>query len=88
MTTEAQARQRIRNYVLESLAPRGIESLEDDGSLLESGVADSLGVFQVIAFLEEEFGISIGDHEIVQRNFESIDAITAFVTRKLAQPTT
>src|SRR5215208_6008195 len=38
--------------------------LEDDDSLMEKGVVDSMGVAEVLAFLEEEFGVNIADDEI------------------------
>jgi len=79
---QAETKHKIRAYVLNNLAPRGVQDVGDDQSLVESGVADSLGIFQMVAFLEETFGIAIGDHEIVQSNFETIEAVTNFVVRK------
>ena len=80
------ARGAIRGFVLAQLETRGVSQVEDDTSLLESGVADSLGIFQLVAFLEQAFRIHVGDHEISHDNFGSIDALVRFVDSKLASP--
>jgi acyl carrier protein len=55
-------------------------------SLVESGVIDSTGVLELIEFLEEEFGVVVKDTETVPENLDTVDRLTAFVTRKqLAQ---
>ena len=43
---------------------------------------DSLGVFELIAFLEKSFGVTIPLDEVVLENFTSIDAIAAYVATK------
>jgi acyl carrier protein len=75
-------RERLRAHVLERLTLRGVTALDDGDSLVESGIADSLGIFQLVDFLEREAGIRVGDDEIVQANFRSVEAIVNFVGRK------
>lgn len=53
-------------------------------SLLGEGVMDSTGVLELVGFLEESFGISVDDAEMVPDNLDSVDAIAAFVARKAA----
>jgi len=72
----------IRRFVLELAAGHELSSIEDSDSLIENGLIDSLGVFQLVAFLEETFGLRIGDEEILLQNFRTIDAIEAFVVKK------
>ena len=43
---------------------------------------DSTGMLEVIMFLEETFGIKVGDDEMVPENLDSVDRIAAFVRRK------
>jgi acyl carrier protein len=77
-------RERIRTFVLGELAPgKGVTSVTDDESLVDRGVVDSLGIFQLVSFLEEAFRVRIADEEITQDNFRTIDSIDAFVTTKL-----
>ena len=77
------ARTTIRTFVTERLAPAvGLSSLGDEDDLIDSGVVDSLGIFQLIAFLEERFGIKIGDEEITPENFGTIAAIDRLVAAR------
>lgn len=77
------ARTTIRAFVTERLAPAaGFATLGDEDDLIDSGVVDSLGIFQLIAFLEEHFGIKIGDEEITPENFGTISAIDRLVSAR------
>jgi acyl carrier protein len=73
----------IREFVREAAQRKGVSEVTDDQSLVESGVIDSLGIFRLVAFLEESFRVRIGDEEIVGENFESIAGIERFVLNKL-----
>ena len=75
-------RAQIRAFVHQHLETRGVAHLRDDASLVDVGIVDSLGIFQLIAFLEGTFHIHISDHEIVLSNFETIDATVGFVAAK------
>ena len=77
------ARTAIREFVLDRLAPTsGRTHINDEDDLIDSGVIDSLGIFQLVAFLEERFGIAIGDEEITPENFGSIVAIERLVAAR------
>jgi len=54
--------------------------LEPDRRLLEEGIVDSLGLQQLVSFLETEFGVVVDDEHLLPENFETLDAITALVT--------
>jgi len=41
-----------------------------------------MGFIMLITFLEEEFGIKTVDSDLIEENFESINAITEFIQRK------
>jgi acyl carrier protein len=58
--------------------------LDSDTSLLETGVIDSTGVLEVIGFIEETFGISVDDAEMLPENLDSIAGIAKYVIRKCA----
>ena len=55
-------------------------------SLLGSGILDSTGVLELIAFLEQTYGVSFKDEELVAENFDSISKIAGFVSGKLGNP--
>ncbi len=78
-------RQMIRDFLI-SLTDGDIE-VGDDDSLLESGVLDSLRMVELLGFIEERFGVSIDDEELVPENFETINAIVALLETKESPPT-
>lgn len=56
-------------------------SLTDN--LIETGIIDSLGIQQLIAYLEETFSIQITDDDLIADNFETIEAISTFLRNKM-----
>lgn len=73
---------RIRRFITTELAHRvGDAPVGDAESLLDRGVLDSLGLLRVLAFLEQEYQIAVKDEDVVPENFESVDAIAAFIAR-------
>lgn len=58
--------------------------IADDQSFLESGVIDSTGLLELVSFVEQQYGITIGDRELVPENLDSLKNISQFVARKLA----
>ena len=56
-------------------------SLSDDQDLLSSGILDSLAILQVVAFIDEQFGIQVPDEDVVFENFQSVNALTGYLER-------
>lgn len=83
METES-IKAKIREFVMEEAQSKGITSVADTDSLTENGIVDSLGIFRLVSFLEDSFGVRIGDEEIVHDNFQTISEIEQFVSAKLA----
>ncbi len=48
-------------------------------SLLETGVLDSLSLLRLVVFIQERFGIAVDDVDLVPENFDSVDAICAYL---------
>lgn len=77
-------RAQIKRFVLQNfLFTDDEKAVADHESLITKGIVDSTGILELITHLEETFGISVAEEEMVPANFESIDAVTAFLTRKL-----
>lgn len=51
-------------------------------SLISSGVLDSLALLRLIAFLEEQMGVTVDDSEVIPENFETINEIKSFIEKK------
>ena len=73
----------IREFILENYLFTDDESeLKNEESLIESGVIDSTGIMEVIAFMQKEFEIQVEDDEMVPENLDSVNNIVAFITKK------
>jgi acyl carrier protein len=80
---EIQIRQRVRLFLDENfLYMRPNFELGDDDRLLERGVVDSMGVAEMVTFLEDEFGVVTSDEDITEANLGSLNAIARFVSLK------
>lgn len=81
MTTE----QRVRKFIVDELDWDGPEdTLTDDYPLIDRDVIDSLGIFQIISFLEDDWDIEVDDEDLVPDNFASIGAIARLVEAKIS----
>ncbi|MDQ2639175.1 MAG: acyl carrier protein [Pseudomonadota bacterium] len=73
----------IKHFVLQNFLFTDDQSvLRNDQSLLQSGTLDSTGILELITFVEDTFHIRVADEEMLPANFDSIDAIAAFVAGK------
>jgi acyl carrier protein len=57
--------------------------LSNSDSLLDHGIVDSMGVMELVTFLETQYGIAISDQELVPENLDSIEKLMKFLERKL-----
>ena len=82
--TLAPITEKIRGYLLEHFPTARTHPLAEDEHLLANGIVDSLGVLDLVAYLEREFGITIGDDDLVPEHFESLRRLTAFVQDRIS----
>jgi len=76
---------RTRTWVRENfLYMRPDWKFGDDDPLLGSGVIDSIGVVELVEFLQSAFDVKVADDEIVEQNLGTLTAIGRFVSGKLA----
>jgi acyl carrier protein len=76
---------RIRDFVTEEIVfEEGSSPLADETPLLV-GIIDSLGLMQLAAFIEQEFGLEIDDSDMTADNFRDINAIVRLVERRITE---
>lgn len=81
-----QQRQRIKHYILKNfLFSNDDSAIGDHDSLVRGGILDSTGIYELIMFIEEEFEFTIAPEEMTPDNFDTLEVMDAFVTRKLAE---
>jgi len=73
---------KVKSYILQS-AYAGEDRIKDSTLIFKEGFFDSMGFVMLISYLDEHFGIKVIDSELIEENFESINAITDFISRKV-----
>lgn len=78
--TRAEIITRLRGFIEETfLYMRPDFELGDDDSLMGKGIVDSMGVMEVIAFIDEELGVTVTDTDVTEQNLGTINAIANYV---------
>ena len=75
----------VRVFISENFILDG-EELEGDASLTGEGVLDSMGVLELIMFVEERYGFKVPDEDTLPENFDSIDRIVRYLGDRVAAP--
>jgi len=75
----------IKSFIVSNfLFGQGGDSLSGEESFLDRGIIDSTGVMELVSFIEEQYGITVGDRELVPENLDSLSNVSRFVAGKLA----
>ena len=78
-------KRKLREYIFDNfLFTEDENALANDDSFMEKGIIDSTGILEVITFIEEDFGITVKDEELIPENLDSINNLSAFIQRKKA----
>lgn len=76
-----QISEKIRKFVIET-SYVSADEINDDTLIFAEGIMDSMGFISIIGFIEDEFSITANDNDLLEENFESINAISEFIFRK------
>jgi len=57
--------------------------LAEDNSFMETGIIDSTGILEVVAWVEETFGLKIKDADLIPENFDTVQCIANYISRHL-----
>ena len=75
---------RLKQYITnEFLYDREGFVLTNDFQLIEQGIVDSMGLFQLIAFMEDAFDIAVEESDVLFSNFKSVGSIAELVNQKV-----
>ena len=74
---------KIRAFIIDNFLFGNDDGLQDGASFLEEGIIDSTGVLELVNFLEEEFGITVDDEELIPENLDSINNAAEYLERKI-----
>jgi acyl carrier protein len=76
----------VRGFIVENFLYGQDDGFNDDASFLEKGIIDSTGVLELVTFIEDKFGIVVQDQELIPDNFDSLNRLSAFITKKVGAP--
>jgi acyl carrier protein len=78
---QVKIKEKVKSYIYQTAYVES-EKIHDDTMVFKEGYFDSMAFMVLITFIEEEFGIKTIDEDLTEENFESINAITDFISRK------
>jgi acyl carrier protein len=82
MNTASDIERDVRTFVVQQFLAGNASRLRPDGSLL-GDVIDSMGVIALVAYLQEHFGITVEDDEVIPSNLDTIQNLVTYVARKV-----
>jgi len=83
LTTTMQLKSEIRQFIVDNfLYGQDDDTLGDEVSFLGKGIIDSTGILELVSFIEEKYSISIDDEELIPDNFDSLNKLSTFVSKK------
>jgi len=73
----------VRRFISERFLFNDKRAIPGDQSFFDSGLVDSMGILELISFLEERFGVRVEDHELVPENLDTVNHICTFLGSKI-----
>lgn len=75
----------IQRFVADNfLFSDGVFGYDNDTSFLREGIIDSLGVMELVGFVETRYGIRVAPHDVTPDNFDSVTKLARFIRGKLS----
>lgn len=74
---------KLRAFVIDTFLFGDDSGLEDQTSFLESGIIDSMGILELVDFIDKEFKVVIADEELLPENLDSINNIVGYLKMKM-----
>jgi len=79
----SEVNEKIRAFVVDNFLFGNDDDLRNDSSFLDEGIIDSTGILELVSFLEEEYGITVEDEELIPENLDSIANVVAYLEKKM-----
>jgi acyl carrier protein len=77
--------EQLRRFIYQNFLLAEDFRLGDSDSFLQNGVIDSMGVLELVAFLQDTYGITVENEELIPENLDSVQNLTEYVLRKLGK---
>jgi acyl carrier protein len=76
---------RVKEYIIDNFL-FGVDgdALGEDDSFLQNGIIDSTGIVEVVAWIEETYGVKVRDMDLLPENFDSVNQLAAYIGRNVS----
>lgn len=71
----------LMEYIKNDVMRNRNAKLSEDDDLLAAGILDSLGILQLVAYIEKTFGVIVPDEDVIYDNFKSILSLDNYLAR-------
>ena len=73
----------LKDYIAKNILfnPQGYP-YPDDASFMEEGIVDSVGIMELIAFIEDNYAIVVDNTHITPQNFDTVTSLAAYVAAR------
>ena len=75
-------RSQVKNFIINNFMFGNGNGLKDSTSFLNEGIMDSTGALELVSFLEEKYGITVEDEELIPENLDSVDNLVGYLKKK------
>jgi acyl carrier protein len=69
----------VQNYLKKEVLRNRDANIEENSDLVSEGILDSLGILQIVAYIESNLNIQIPDEDVVYENFHSLGSIASYL---------
>jgi acyl carrier protein len=76
-------KEKIKDFIADT-AMVDMEIIKDDSLIFDEGIFDSMGFLSLISYIEKDFNIKAEDSELLEENFESVNAMVNYITKKMS----
>lgn len=73
----------LEAHIREKMMNGASDELGTDQDLLAAGIIDSLGILQLVTFIEDKFSIEVPDEDVTIENFHSIKSMSDYIAAKV-----
>lgn len=77
--TLAELHSQLIDFFVDTYYVASPDELEADTPLLETGILDSTGVLELVAHLEERYGVRVRDEDIIPANMNSVASLGQYI---------
>jgi acyl carrier protein len=75
-------RSQVKTFIINNFMFGNGNGLQDSTSFLNEGIMDSTGALELVSFLEEKYGITVEDEELIPENLDSVDNLVGYLNKK------